>query len=151
MIRQYRIDRYNGIEFLVCEVYFKHTWTQSEVDAFALYFEDTRKRFDLEPTRDSFRIDLDEWLDKDHPSGETFYGLSEPIPSIETIPHIVVRGAIVNNRVASLAADYVGSVTSLEVMDTLQKFFDFVKSPHWRNTVLSQISNYGSLFGSDND
>lgn len=149
MIRQYRIDRFNGIEFLVCEVYFKHTWTQSENEAFAA-FMDKEGEYQLS-TRSDFRTLCNEWFEAEHSSGETFYGLSEPIPAIETIPQIVVRGAIIDNRVASLAADYVGGVTSLEVMDTLQKFFDFVKSPHWRNTVLSQISNYGSLFGSDND
>lgn len=150
MIRQYRIDRYNGLEFLVCEVYFKHTWTQSESDAYTRYVEEMGASYQAF-TRSDFRTVCNEWFDEEHPSGETFYGLSEPIPAIETIPQIVVRGAIINNRVASLAADYVGGVTSLEVIDTIQKFFDFMKSPHWRNTVLSQISNYGSLFGSDND
>ena len=62
-------------------------------------------------------------LDKEHEKGETFYGLSEPIPVIETIPHLVVRGAVVNNRIASLAVDYMDSVTPQVVMDSISYFY----------------------------
>lgn len=148
MVRQWRIDRFNGIEFLVCEVYFKHTWSKSENDAFELYLNSNPK---TKETRSDFRVLLDEWLDKEHEKGETFYGLSEPIPVIETIPHIVVRGAVVNNRVASIAVDYMDSVTPHEVLDSVARMYHFTSSPHWRNTVATQISNYGSLFATEDD
>lgn len=148
MIRQFRIDRFNGIEFLVCEVYFKHTWTQSENDAYSRFL--SSREGPIVPRLD-FAVLVQKWCDEHTFDQDNFFGLTEPIPAIDQIPHIVVRGAIVNNRVASLNVDYFDSVTTLEVMDNIKRFYDFVKSPHWRNTVLSQISNYGSLFGSDND
>ena len=151
MIRQYRLDRFNGVEWLVCEIYFKHTWTQSEVQSY-LSFLDAPGDIHLGVTRDDFRHLLDEWLDQEHEEGETFFGLSQPIPAIETVPHLVLRGAILDrNRVGSLAVDFLPSVTVVEVKDAVNQFLDFTRSPHWRNTVLTQISNYGALFGSDND
>lgn len=150
MIRQYRIDRFNGVEFLVCEVYNRHTWNKEEMEAYARFMEekgDFYKGF----SQADFRTILEEWTKEEHSSEETFYGLREPIPVVEYIPCIVVRGAIVNNRVASLAADFQPSVTPLEVMDIVGKFFEFVRSPHWRNTILHSISDYGTLFGADND
>ena len=149
MIRQWRIDRFNGIEFLVCEVYFKHTWTQSEVDAFQRYLADGN--VSGYQTREDFRVLLDEWLGKEHDKPDTFYGLSEPIPAIETVPHLVIRGAVISNRIASLQADYMDSVTPLVVMDCIGKFYEFVRSPHWRNTLATNISNYGSLFGTQDN
>lgn len=148
MIRQYRIDRFNGVEFLVCEVYNRHTWSKEEVEAYARFRDDAGN---VHNSQADFRAVLDDWLLLEHSPEETFYGLREPIPVVEYIPCIVVRGAIVNNRVASLAADFQPSVTPLEVMDIVGKFFEFVRSPHWRNTILHSISDYGTLFGSDND
>lgn len=150
MIRQYRIDRYNGLEFLVCEVYNRHTWTKEEMDAYRRFMDGSVGK-DSPLTQSDFRVLLDEWLSDEHSLDETFYGLREPIPVVEYIPCIVVRGAIVNNRVASLATDFQPSVTPLEVMDIIGKFFEFVRSPHWRNTILHSISDYGTLFGPDND
>lgn len=147
MIRQYRIDRFNGVEFLVCEVYNRHTWTKEEVGAYARFRDDAGNEHNSQA---DFRAFLDDWLLLDHSPDETFFGLREPIPVVESIPCLVVRGAIVNNRVASLAADFQQSVTPLEVMDIIGKFFEFVRSPHWRNTILHSISDYGTLFGPDN-
>lgn len=148
MIRQFRIDRFNGIEFLVCEVYFKHTWTKSENDAFSLYLDQNPNS---PVSRSEFRVLLDDWLSREHAEGETFYGLLEPIPVIEMVPHLVLRGAIVNNRIASLQADYMESVTPQVVMDSISYFYAFMRSPHWRNTIATSISNYGSLFGSQDN
>lgn len=147
MIKQFRLDRFNGVEFLVLELYSGHTWTKFEVDAFSRFMEEDPSH----ASRSDFRILLDEWLSSDHPDGESFYGLTEPIPVIEYLPCIVVRGAIVNNRIASIAADFLGSVTSLEVQDSIGKLFEFVRSPHWRNTILNSISDHGSLFGPIDD
>lgn len=151
MVRQYRLDRFNGVEWLVCEIYFKHTWTQSENEAF-LAFMDAPGSIHVGMTRDDFRHFLDVWCDEVHPDNESFYGLKQPIPVIETIPHLVLRGAIADrNRIASLAVDFLPSVSLVELKDAVEKFLDFTRSPHWRNTVLTQISNYGSLFGSEDD
>lgn len=150
MIRQYRIDRFNGIEWLVCELYFKHTWNQQENEAYARFL-DAPDGINQGVSRSEFRTMLDDWLDMEHLPQEDFYGLTEPIPAIESIPHLVIRGAIVNNKVASLNVDYMDSVTPQVVMDSISIYYAFVRSPHWRSTVLSQISKYGSLFGSDND
>lgn len=150
MIRQYRIDRFNGIEWLVCEVYFKHTWNKQENDAYAA-FMDAPGDIHIGITKSDFRVLLDEWLQKEHDPQETFFGLSESIPVVECIPHLVIRGAIVNNRVASLNVDYMDSVTSQVVMDSVSHFYAFVRSPHWRSSVSSLISKYGSLFGTDDD
>lgn len=150
MIRQYRIDRFNGIEWLVCEVYFKHTWNKEENDAFAAFL-DASGGIHIGISKSEFSVLLDEWLSKEHAPQDSFYGLVEPIPVVESIPHLVIRGAIVNNKVASLNVDYMDSVTPQVVMDSVSIFYAFVRSPHWRNAIATQISNYGSLFGSEDD
>lgn len=150
MIKQYRIDRFNGVEFLVCEAYNRHTWTKSEVDAY-LEFMDAPGSIHIGITQPEFAALLDEWLQEEHDPQDSFYGLREPIPAVESIPCVVVRGAIVNSKVASIAADFMASVTPLEVMDLVGKFFEFVRSPHWRNTIYHSIQKYGSLFGSEDD
>lgn len=151
MVKQFRIDHVQGVEILVCEFFAKHTWNKDEVKAYQLYFDDVKKRFDMEPSRNSFRIDLDEWLDQEHEASESFFGLVEPIPIFEPSPHMVIRGAVVNGKIASVAADFAGSVTQNEVLDGLHSFFEFVRSPHWRNSIQVGIEKYGSLFGADND
>lgn len=150
MIRQYRIDRFNGIEWLVCEIFFKHIWNKEESDAFAVFL-DAPGGIHNGISKSEFRVLLDEWLSKEHAPQDSFYGLVEPIPVVESIPHLVIRGAIVNNKVASLNVDYMDSVTPLVVMDSVSHFYEFVRSPHWRNAIATQISNYGSLFGTEND
>lgn len=150
MIKQYRIDRFNGIEWLVCEVYFKHTWNKQENDAYAA-FMDVPGDIHVGISRSEFRVLLDEWLDKDHLPDETFFGLRESIPVVETIPHLVIRGAIVNNKIASLNVDYMVSVTPTVVMDSVSCFYGFVRSPHWRSSISNMIDRYGSLFGTSDD
>lgn len=150
MIKQYRIERFNGIEWLVCEIYFKHTWNKQENDAYA-EFMNVPGDIHIGISKSEFRVLLDEWLQKDHLPQETFYGLLEPIPVVETIPHLVMRGAIVNNRIASLNVDYMDSVTPQVVMDSISTFYSFVRSPYWRSSISNMIDRYGSLFSSDND
>lgn len=150
MIKQFRLDRFNGIEFLVLECYERHTWSKSENDAY-LAFMDAPGSIHVGISRNEFRILLDEWLAQDHSDDESFYGLVEPIPVIDSLPSIVVRGAVVKNRIASVAADFMQSVTPLQVMDAVGDLFEFLRSPHWRNTILNSISDYGSLFGSSED
>lgn len=150
MIRQYRIDSFNGIEWLVCEVYFKHTWTKEENDAFSA-FMDAPDGIHVGISREEFRVLFNEWLEKEHSPQESFYGLLEPIPVIEGVPHLVLRSAVVGNKLANLNVEYRDSVTPQVVMDAISRFYAFVRSPHWRNAIATQISNYGSLFGSEDD
>lgn len=150
MIKQFRLDRFNGVEYLVCEFFEKHTWSQAEVDAYSS-FMDTPGSIHIGFTRDEFRILLDEWCEVSRSDNESFYGLREPIPVIDSVPHMVIRSAVYNNRLASLQVDFMPTVTPLEVIDGVQSMYDFIRSPHWRNTISLSISRYGSLFGSDND
>ena len=148
MVKQFRIEHLHGVEVLVCEFYAKHTWNPQEIDAYHKFREDGK--FTLIPSPNDFRVALDEWLALEHDPQESFFGLSEPIPVYEYAPHMVIRGAIVNNKVASFSADYAASVSQREVLDGVDLFFEFVRSPHWRNTISLSVPNYGSLFVTDN-
>ena len=119
MIRQYRIDRYNGQELLVCEVFRRHTFTQLEQDALFKYREHEREnRRDPEHFVSvyDFRCALSDFLeqkenyDEDGKLVRTFFGLSEPIAVYDSIPCIIIRGVVYQNRIASLAVDYKQSV-----------------------------------------
>lgn len=144
MIKQYRIERFQGVEFLVLECYERHTWTQAETEAFQLALSQN-----VCVKQSEFRVLLDEWLASDHQQDESFFGLRDPIPAIDLVPHMVARCAVVNNRPASLHVDFLPTVTWLEVKDAVDSLGDFLRSPHWRNTIATSVSNYGSLFASD--
>lgn len=150
MVKQFRIEHLQGVEILVCEFFAKHTWNQDETKAY-LDFLASDEKYHRGMTHSDFRVLLDEWLDHEHPADETFFGLVEPIPIFEPSPHMVIRGAVVNGKIASVAADFAGSVTQNEVLDGLHSFFEFVRSPHWRNSIQVGIEKYGSLFGADID
>lgn len=148
MVRQYRIDRVQGLEILVCEVYDRYCWSASDIEA----FERWRSANDsVSNSREVFRSLLDEWLDEEHSPEDTFFGLREPIPAFEWIPSLVIRSAIVNNRPAQLQVDFKSSVVGIVVQDEIRRFFEFCKSPHWRTSIQRQISDYGSLFESVDD
>lgn len=152
MVRQYRIDRMNGLEILVCEVYRKHTWTQSEYEAFQNWKSDREKIRALSALKQSdFVSELDEWLDQEHDSKETFYGLVQSISVFDPYPAIILRGVVVDNRLASLQVDYVSSVLYPEIFFEVNAFYGVMDSRHWRDMVSHQIDRYGSLFESDND
>lgn len=155
MIRQYRIDRYNGQEILVCEVYRRHTFTQLEQDALFKFREHEREiRRDPEYSASvyDFRCALSDFLvqkenyDDDGKLIRTFFGLSEPIAIYDSLPCIIIRGVVYQNRVASLAVDYQQSVLSPEVIDEITRFYGLFDSRHWRDMVSKQIDIYGSLF-----
>lgn len=153
MIRQYRIDRFNGVEMLVCECFRKHTWTQAENDAFFLWKEQEEKRRPNEVYLESdFCADFDDFLSSLKPGEDVkFFGLSERIPVFDTWPCIVLRGPIVDNRIAALQVDYVGSVLPVECIDEIRRFYGVMDSRHWRDTVSHQLESYGTLFSTDND
>lgn len=151
MVRQYRIDHLNGLEILVCEVFRKHQWTQIENEALNSWILKNSLGSIGINKRSSFLDEFNDWLHLEHDSTESFYGLTEPIPTFDYLPCIVLRGAIVDNRIASLQVDYIGSVVPPVIVDEVKSFYDFLRSPHWRNTISCQLEQYGSLFGSDND
>lgn len=154
MIRQYRIERFNGLEVLVCEIYRKHTLTQSEYAAFQSWKDEEEKHcvgaskvLSIVDFKEAFR----EWLLENHADNETFYGLNFEIPVYDYLPSIILRGVIVDNRIASLQVDYDRATLSPEVVDAVNKFYGVLDSLHWRDMVAHQIEKYGSLFDSDND
>lgn len=149
MVSQFRIEHLQGVEVLVCEFYAKHTWNPQEIDAYNKFCEESKQA--MIPSPSDFRIALDEWFDQVHDSKESFFGLCQPIPVFEYSPHMVIRGAILDNKIASFSADYAASVSQREVLAGVDRFFEFVRSPHWRNSIALSLSKYGSLFGTDND
>lgn len=151
MVRQYRIERFNGVEFLVCETYVKHTMTQTESEAFVRWREQSIAGEQGYATFSEFKLELDEWLRQEHDKSESFYGLTEPIPTMEPFPSIVARCAVVSNRPASLQVDFAQSVVVPEVIDEVQRLFDVFRSPYWRSMVSRQVETYGTLFGSEDD
>lgn len=148
MVRQYRIERLQGLEILVCEVYDRYCWSASDNEAFERWRSGNDR---MENPREVFRHLLEEWLNEEHSPEDTFFGIREPIPSLEWIPSVVIRSAIVNNRPVQLQVDFKSSVVNIVVEDEIHRFFEFLKSPHWRNTIQHQISAYGSLFASIDD
>lgn len=148
MVRQYRIDRFNGMEILVCEVYRKHTWSQSEFEAWQAWKLDHKDVPDSR-SQSEFRLDLDDFLCEHSEDGSRFYGLSFPIPVYDHFPAIVLRGAVVDNRIVSLQVDYNSAVLSPEIYDAVVKFYGVVESRHWRDMVAHQIERYGTLFESE--
>lgn len=160
MIRQYRIDRFNGQEILVCEVYRRHTFTQLEQDAL-FKFREREREIRQDPNYSAsvydFRCALSDFLE--HPENydadgkllRTFFGLSEPIVVYDSLPAIILRGVVYQNRIASLAVEYQQSVLSPEVIDEITRLYAVLDSRHWRDMVSRQIDTYGSLFAPDND
>lgn len=153
MIRQYRIEHFNGLEMLVCEVFRKHTWTQSEYEAWQLWKRDEAKvRPNQVYLQSDFRADLVEFLSNLKPGEDSkYYGLSEPIPVYDVFPHVVLRGVIVDNRIASLQVDYTGDMLPLEIQFEVKAFYEVMDSRHWRDTVAHQLEKYGTLFTSEDD
>lgn len=160
MIRQYRLDRFNGQEILVCEVYRRHTFTQLEQDALFKFRErerEVREDPNYSASVYDFRCALSDFLerpeiyDSDGKLLCTFFGLSEPISVYDSLPAIILRGVVYQNRIASLAVDYQQSVLSPEVVDEINRLYAVLDSRHWRDMVSKQIDTYGSLFAPDND
>lgn len=151
MVRQYRIERLQGVEVLVCEVYDRYLWSRFETEAYEKWRLEHGHEFDKPVVPADFKVHLDEWCDMEHGENETFYGLREPIPSINPYPSIVLRGVIVDNRFVEIHLSFVPSVTVGFYEDEFQRFSRFLRSPHWRNTVAYQLQQYGSLFTPDDD
>ena len=108
MVRQYRLERMQGLEVLVCEIFRLHTWTQAEYDAFQRWKDSLLYQEDCEQT--DFKEALEYALNN---GKDEFFGLTDIIPLYDSFPAIVLRGIIVDNRIANLSADYAGSVLSL--------------------------------------
>ena len=149
MVRQYRIERIQGMEFLVCEVYDRYFWNQGQTEAFRLWAAELPEG--CKPSFSDFRTELDEWCDQEHEEKDSFYGLREPIPVMSPIPCIVLRGLIINQRLRSFQVETSESVTSLLLEDEFHRFVRYTFNPHWRNAVAHDIERYGTLFTSEDD
>lgn len=148
MIRQYRIERFQGMEFLVCECFRKHTWTQSEYEAFKRW-QDVASNVSSSP--DDFKVLLEEFLEDPQNEGMSFFGLSEPIPVFDSYPCLILRGVVAENRLASLQVDYLSSMLPVEIIKEISEFYGVFDSCHWRNMVSHQVERYGSLFEPEDD
>lgn len=146
MVRQYRIDRFNGMEILVCEVYRKHLFTQAEHQALLKYNEEHP---DAHLGCAEFRLVVDEALAQE--GVDEYAGLRWPIPVYDTTPEVVLRGPVVENRIAQLQVEYLPSVLPVEVCDEVRRFYDVLEERHWRSMIANQIARYGSLFESEDD
>lgn len=145
MVRQYRLEHFNGMEILVCEVFQKHLFNQVETQAFLQFNEHNAEHV----PQAEFRVLVNEELDK--PGVDSYLGLTEPIPVFDLVPSLVVRAPVVDNRPAQLQVDFLRSVTSLEIQDEVKRFLDVFRSAHWRASVSRQVESYGSLFASEDD
>lgn len=149
MIRQYRIDRYNGLEFFVCECFRKHTVSQTEYNAYQSWKDAQPDASEEDKSFSVFRIVLDEQLHRE--DVKNYFGLDAPIPVYDNFPAIILRGVVADNRIASLQVDYAQSVLVPEVVSEINRFYGVLDSRHWRNMVSHQVERYGSLFGSADD
>ena len=140
MVRQYRIDRFNGLDVLVCECYDKHLMTEKESQAIAAWVADNP---DLK--YEDFRRCLDDYLadgsnyDEQYKLSGTFYGLVEPIPVYDSVPFIVLRGVVVNNRVSSLQVDFNAGCTVNVLDHEIDRFLRYTQNVHWRDSMSHQI------------
>lgn len=153
MIRQYRLERFNGVEMLVSEVFRKHTWTQVEYKAWQEWKQhEEEARPGQVYLQSDFRADLNAFLASLKPGEDSiYYGLSEPIPVYDVFPHVVLRGVVVDNRIASLQVDYSADMLPVEIQSEIRIFYQVMDSRHWRDTVSHQIEKYGTLFTSQDD
>lgn len=149
MVRQYRIERIQGLEFLVCEVYDRYFWNQGEYGAWQNWSKTLPEG--CKPTYEDFRVELNEWCDRDHDEKDTFFGLREPIPAISPVPCVVLRGLIMNGVLRQFSIDTSEAVTSLLLEDEFHRFVRYTANPHWRNTVAHDIERYGTLFTPQDD
>ena len=161
MLYTYRIDRFNGVEYVVQEHYRKRILTQDDVENFQKFkehYSDLISADDYEMPKE-----LEDFFIKDvHDHG--VYDLNEvsgveslkvlfrefnQIPISETFPCCVVRGAVIDNKVVELQCSYVNSVLPGEVEFDIHRFYGLFDSIHWRNTISFQRDKlYGSLFES---
>ena len=149
MIRQYRIERMQGLEFLVCEVFDRYFWNQGEYQAFQEWIKTLPEG--TKPEYSDFRTLLNEWCDKEHDENDNFFGLKEPIPVFSPIPCVVMRGLIINQVLRSFHIETSEAVTSLLLEEEFHQFVRFTSNPHWRNNVSHQLEKYGTLFTSQDD
>lgn len=151
MKRHYRIDRFNGMDLLVCEMFTKNTWSQVENDAFFEWKEEWRACGSPEDvlTQSQFCSELEKTLSEG--PRKDFYGLKFPIPIFNYLPSLILRGPVIDNRIVSIQVEYDGTVLPPVVCEEIRRFFEVVESPHWRNMISHQVEQYGMLFTSDND
>lgn len=146
MVRQYRIDRFNGMEILVCECYERHLFSQAEHNALVEYNEE---HLQDSVSNSDFRIIVNEALAQE--GVDSYLGLRYPIPVYDSTPCVILRGPVINNRIVSLQVEYLPSVGSATVCDEVWKFYQLMDSRHWRDTIAHQLEKYGLLFESQDD
>ena len=160
MLYTYRIERVNGVEFVIQEHYRKRLMSQQEIDDFQV-FKDNYLEFVSADTYDWDSPDLEKFFceeihdhgvyDLNEVSGvealKTAFRAYKQIPVMELFPCCVVRGAVVNNKVVEIYSSYLDSVLPGEVESDIHRFYCLFDSIHWRNTIAYQRDKqYGNLF-----
>lgn len=158
MLYTYRIERFNGVEYVIQEHYRKRIPTQEDSDRFQL-FKETYLEFlsgKLE-TDDMLYGYFSEYIAahgiwnfdevRDIEDAKSVFREIYQIPVMETFPCCVVRGAVIDNKVVELQCSYVNSVLPGEVENDIHRFYGLFDSIHWRNTISYQRDKmYGCLF-----
>lgn len=158
MLYTYRIERANGVEFVIQEHFRKRIMTQEEVEDFenckilyssflsgALKQDDPLYAAFRDETASHGRFDFNEVLDVE--DFKSWYRAYKQIPVMELFPCCVVRGAVIDNKVVELQCSYLNSVLPGEVENDIHRFYCLFDSIHWRNTIAYQRDKqYGHLF-----
>lgn len=131
MLRQYRIEKANGLEFVVQETYRPYTWSKDEYDKFSKLVENENDVAKVEDIRLKFREDNE-------------------IPIYCTLPCVVIRGLIFQGKPVEFNISSDPSEVSPMVMSEFNTFLGIFDG-HWRNMINCQRDRYGELFGSIDD
>lgn len=165
MLYTYRIERANGVEFVIQEHFRKRIFTQDDVDGFQRFKEIysnwisglfdgdevAKTRYSTELTCFAGETAEHGVYDLNDVSGveslKSLYRHFAQIPVMEAFPCCVVRGAVINNKVVEIQCSYLDSVLPGEVESDIHRFYGLFDSIHWRNTIAYQRDkHYGCLF-----
>lgn len=147
MLRQYRIERANGMEFVVQETYRKHTFSKDEHSAWLSWRDSQPDNVDHVSQADFRSVVLEQLTIL----GKTeFFGLKQVIPVYESFPCVVIRAGIYNNKPVEFYISSDPSEVSPVVISELTEFVGIFDG-HWRNMISCQRDRYGELFSTDND
>lgn len=131
MLRQYRIEKSNGMEFVLQESFRKYTWTKKEFDKFSKLVEHLSDVKEIEAVRNKFREENE-------------------IPIYCQSPCVVIRAAVFNSKPVEFYISSDPSEVSPVVQSELNEFLNIFDG-HWRNMISCQRDRYGELFASSDD
>lgn len=131
MLRQYRIERANGQEYVIQETYRLYTWTKEQNDKFSQLVEGLTSVQEIEDVRLKFRED-------------------EQIPIYSQIPCCIIRVYLFSGKPVEWYLSLDPSEVPVFGISELNKFISIFDG-HWRNMIACQRDRYGELFGTTDD